>query len=169
MIKGQALKSIYESHGADRTCLLLREGLAEGVFKPSDFSIRELAETFLGPRWFENMDPRRAGPVVLAESGMAVDPSAFSNITGQLLYNSVHDGWKATNSIADRIFETRPTQFQRERIPGVGMVAGREALAGSLWPVVVGISYVGLPVGFVLLIVLLGMSYAKRGRRGGRA
>lgn len=51
----------------------------------------------------------------------------------------------------------------------VGMVAGREALAGSLWPVVVGISYVGLPVGFVLLIVLLGMSYAKRGRRGGRA
>lgn len=51
----------------------------------------------------------------------------------------------------------------------VGMVAGRQALAGSLWPVVVGISYVGLPVGFVLLMVLLGMSYAKRGRRSERS
>jgi len=52
----------------------------------------------------------------------------------------------------------------------VGMVAGREALAGSLWPIVVGISYVGLPIGFVLLVILLVISYRKRGaRRGGRA
>ncbi|MBL5974757.1 MAG: hypothetical protein D3X82_13605 [Candidatus Leucobacter sulfamidivorax] len=52
----------------------------------------------------------------------------------------------------------------------VGLVAGREALAGSLWPIVVGISYVGLPIGFVLLVILLIISYRKRGsRRGGRA
>lgn len=45
----------------------------------------------------------------------------------------------------------------------VGMVAGREALAASLWPLVVGISYVGLPVGFVLLVVLLAINYRRRG------
>lgn len=47
----------------------------------------------------------------------------------------------------------------------VGMVAGREALAGSLWPLVVGISYIGLPIGFVLLVVLLAISYRRRGSR----
>lgn len=45
----------------------------------------------------------------------------------------------------------------------VSMVAGREALAESMWPVVVWISYVGLPVGFVLLMVLLGLNYRRRG------
>lgn len=45
----------------------------------------------------------------------------------------------------------------------VGMIAGRQALAESMWPVVVWISYVGLPVGFVLLMVLLGLNYRRRG------
>jgi TRAP-type C4-dicarboxylate transport system permease small subunit len=49
----------------------------------------------------------------------------------------------------------------------VGLLAGREALAGSLWPIVVGISYVGLPVGFVLLVILLAISYRRRGSRRG--
>ncbi len=44
----------------------------------------------------------------------------------------------------------------------VGMVAGREALAANLWPIVVWISYVGLPVGFVLLMVLLGINFSRR-------
>mgnify|MGYP001129616635 CR=1 len=49
----------------------------------------------------------------------------------------------------------------------VGLAAGREALAGSLWPIVVGISYVGLPIGFVLLMILLFISYRRRGHRRG--
>lgn len=50
----------------------------------------------------------------------------------------------------------------------VGIVAGREALADSLWPIVAGISYVGLPVGFVLLVVLLIINYTKRQPRRSR-
>lgn len=49
----------------------------------------------------------------------------------------------------------------------VGLAAGREALAGSLWPIVVGISYIGLPVGFVVLVILLAISYGRRGSRRG--
>lgn len=45
----------------------------------------------------------------------------------------------------------------------VAMVAGREALAANLWPTVVWISYVGLPTGFVLLMVLLGINFSRRG------
>lgn len=46
----------------------------------------------------------------------------------------------------------------------VAMVAGREVLAQGLWQFVVFISYVGLPVGFVLLMVLLGLNFRRRGR-----
>ncbi len=46
----------------------------------------------------------------------------------------------------------------------VAMVAGREALAGGLWQVVTFIAYVGLPVGFVLLIALLVINFSRRGR-----
>jgi RsiW-degrading membrane proteinase PrsW (M82 family) len=46
----------------------------------------------------------------------------------------------------------------------------REALSESLWPVVVWLSYVGLPLGFVLLFVLLFLSMRRRSKaqRAGR-
>lgn len=50
----------------------------------------------------------------------------------------------------------------------VGMSAGPDALAGELWPFVVAVSYVGLPIGFLLIVVLLVISYVRRGRRGTR-
>ncbi|NLA64351.1 MAG: hypothetical protein GX862_00120 [Leucobacter sp.] len=46
----------------------------------------------------------------------------------------------------------------------VAMVAGREILADGLWTIVTYISYWGLPIGFVLLMVLLGINFRRRGR-----
>jgi len=46
----------------------------------------------------------------------------------------------------------------------VGLAAGRDALTDSLWPVVVWISYVGLPIGFALLMILLIVNFSKRSR-----
>lgn len=46
----------------------------------------------------------------------------------------------------------------------VAMVAGREVLAQGMWQVVTFISYVGLPVGFLLVITLLIMNFRRRGR-----
>ncbi len=46
----------------------------------------------------------------------------------------------------------------------VGLAAGRDALTDSLWPIVVWISYVGLPIGFVLLMILLIVNFSKRSR-----
>ncbi len=40
----------------------------------------------------------------------------------------------------------------------------REAMAEGLWPVVYGISLIALPIGFVLLVVLLIVSQARRRR-----
>lgn len=51
----------------------------------------------------------------------------------------------------------------------VGLAGGRHLLAAGLWPVVTWIAFYGLPIGFVLLVVLLGISFSRRGsRRGGR-
>lgn len=46
----------------------------------------------------------------------------------------------------------------------VGLVAGRQALAAGLWPLVTWIAFYGLPIGFVLLMVLLGLNFSRRGR-----
>lgn len=46
----------------------------------------------------------------------------------------------------------------------VAMAAGRDALAGGLWQVVTFIAFIGLPVGFVLLIALLIINFSRRGR-----
>lgn len=47
-----------------------------------------------------------------------------------------------------------------------GMIVDREVLAQGFWPFLVWISYVGLPVGFVLLMVLLVTTFVKRSRSG---
>lgn len=44
----------------------------------------------------------------------------------------------------------------------------REAMAEGLWPAVYGISFYALPVGFVLLVVLLIVTQARRKRENAR-
>ena len=46
----------------------------------------------------------------------------------------------------------------------VALVAGREVLANGLWELVSFIAYFGLPTGFVLLMILLGINFRKRNR-----
>jgi len=46
----------------------------------------------------------------------------------------------------------------------VAMVADREVLAEGIWQVVTIISYYGLPIGLLLLIVLLIINYTRRGK-----
>lgn len=46
----------------------------------------------------------------------------------------------------------------------VAMVSGREALASGLWQFVTFIAFYGLPVGFLLLIVLLIINFTRKGR-----
>lgn len=45
-----------------------------------------------------------------------------------------------------------------------GMFVEREVLAQGFWPFLVGLSYIGLPVGFVFLMILLITTFAKRGK-----
>ena len=78
---------MYQSLGPERTVKHLREALRAGEPKAGDFSLRELAEATVGPEWVKRMDPRGDGGVRLLEAGDAVDVTAFSNITGQIVYS----------------------------------------------------------------------------------
>ncbi|MGO1735957.1 MAG: hypothetical protein ACTHZ9_06505, partial [Leucobacter sp.] len=49
----------------------------------------------------------------------------------------------------------------------VGLAGNRELLADGMWPIVVWISYVGLPLAFVLLMTLLIVSMRRRGKENG--
>lgn len=48
-------------------------------------------------------------------------------------------------------------------------LADRHAAAEGLWPVVYGVSLIGLPIGFLLLIVLLVLAQRRRSRDARRA
>lgn len=50
----------------------------------------------------------------------------------------------------------------------VALAAGRQALISGLWPLVTWIAFYGLPIGFVLLIALLVISFSRRARAARR-
>ncbi len=126
-IKYRELKHMYESHGPERTVKHLREALRQGQLKAEDFSLRELAEATVGPEWVKRLDPRSGGGVRLLEAGDAVDVTAFSNITGQIVYSSILQAYTQEAFVASKLVSTIPTRFDGEKIPGIGRVADESA------------------------------------------
>lgn len=45
---------------------------------------------------------------------------------------------------------------------------GQEAFGGGIWPLVAGLPLYGLPLAFVMIIVLLVMSFVRKGRAAKR-
>lgn len=121
------LKSLVESHGVKQTALKLKECLKEGHIKSEDISLRECAEAFLGYDWDKKLSNSRYvnqyQDVSLEEaSGEAVDLSAFSNITGQIVYTEIEKGWKRTSLISEKLFRPLNTEFIDEKLPWIGHI-----------------------------------------------
>ena len=120
---GANLKALYESLGPEECLGRLREGLSNGSLKPEHFSLREMAVSFCGYDWYNRLNPANIGRFYqmpdrpLTEAGEAVDVSAFSNITGQILYTKIMDGWKRTTADAERLCSEEQTMFDGEKIP----------------------------------------------------
>ena len=124
-IKYRELKRRYELDGAEATVQHLREALEARHLSPEDFSLRELAEAIVGPDWVRQLDPR--GGVTLLEAGDAVDMTAFSNITGQMVYAKIMESYAQEAFVLSRLVQTVPTRLDGERIPGVGRVKDEAA------------------------------------------
>lgn len=124
-INYRELKRLYETMGSKEVCRHLRESLAKEHLKPEDFSLRDLAEATIpdGREFVRLLDPRsKAGGVDLLEAADAVDIATFSNITGQIVFSKIMEGFSSEAFVASRIVETIPTRFSGEKIPGIGAI-----------------------------------------------
>jgi hypothetical protein len=122
---GQNLRQLYESLGPAECVHLLSEGIKSGEFKTSDFSLRELAEAFCGEGWVRRLNPAasaRYGTVDLLEAGEGVDITAFSNITGQIFYNRILEGWRNATLLSEQLTERIPTTLDGEKMPWLSHV-----------------------------------------------
>lgn len=125
-IKYRELKRMYEVCGPERTAEHLREALTQGQLKPQDFSLRELAEATAGPEWVKQLDPRGGG-IRLLEAGDGVDVTAFSNITGQVVYSRILEAYQQEAFVVSKLVDTIPTRLDGEKIPGIGRIADSAA------------------------------------------
>jgi hypothetical protein len=96
------LKSVMEQHGKQATLKCLDDAIAEGKFNPStDWSIRRLAEAFMGPNWAEDLRTKR-----IMEGPEAVSSSALTAISGQLMVSIVKTAYQLQPTIGDKLCTT---------------------------------------------------------------
>lgn len=142
LIDYKDLKRQYELDGPRKTCGHMAESLEQKHLKPEDFSLKELAEAVVpdGREWVRSLDPRHQGSLI-AEAGDAVDSTAFSNITGQIVYTKIMEGYQSEAFVASQLIPNVPTRLRGEKIPGVANL--REAVN----PVNEGMPYESLGFG----------------------
>jgi hypothetical protein len=131
-IRVPELRQMIRTLGARETCQMITESLQAsrrgeiGHMQPSDFSIRDLAEGLVenGREWVASMNPAYAGTSVM-ESQSAVDSTAFSNITGQLLINEIMDAYQSPAFSISALFRVLSSRLSGERIPGIGKIGDK--------------------------------------------
>lgn len=99
------LKNVCEANGVKATVDTLKEAFAEKKVRPEDFSIRRMAETFIGRGWQEVLENRMSR---VQESSEAVSASLFTAITGQLLVNEIKEKYQLASFIGDSLATTIP-------------------------------------------------------------
>lgn len=122
-MKGANLRRLYENLGPRECVARLTEGLKRGLIRSEDFSLRELAESFCGHEWVNRLNPRNLrqySTVNLTEAGEGTDVSAFSNITGQIFFNKIMEGWTLATRVSDQLVTTIGTKLDGEKMPWIG-------------------------------------------------
>ncbi len=142
-IKGHALVTLVESDGVVGACYKLNQALEAGRrgdlvngVKAEEFSLREMAQSFMGYEWVSRLSPKKSGGFVLLEAGEAVDVSAFSSITGQIVYSKILDGWQQASTGVDQLIDVVSSSLDGEKFPWIGQIVdeGEEVKPGMNYP-----------------------------------
>lgn len=118
----------------------------------TDFGIRDLFEQFIpgGREIVDSWNPGQGeGGISLVEAGDAVNTTAFSNITGQIVYSAIMDAFTSEAFVFSPVIRTIQTQFSGEKIAGITRMGDRAEVVGEgqQYPNVgVGEDYVETPV-----------------------
>lgn len=127
-LKYAKLKRFYDDPST-RADLIedLLEGLEDGTYKPSDFSIRDMFRALIpgGPELCEMMSFRKSGGRSIRDvreaAGDAINTGDFASITGQFLFTRMLDGYNYPQALWPSLVETFDTQLLNgQRLPGVG-------------------------------------------------
>jgi hypothetical protein len=134
------LKRLTEAHGPERVVDVLKDAFKEGKITPRQVSIARLREAFLGTDYLTVLGKAQTikhGLIHTREASEAVDLSAFSNITGQLLVTEVKEKYNDPEFIGDRLFKTIPNpgaNLQTHKVPYLGDVDSEPPVVASMEP-----------------------------------
>lgn len=128
------LRRLVESKGGNATVRHLAEALEQGHLRPTDFSIRELAESMLGREWVANLNPKSGRFVSLQEAAdaSAVHFSHFSNITGQIFFSMVKEAYENEEFVFSKVVPTKPSDIADvEKIPGITQIGDEASIVNE--------------------------------------
>ena len=120
----------------------LRTALMEGELAPEDFHIADVFDAFVenGFQLRQEFNPNKrvnAFRGELMEDGGYISTTAFTNITGQVIYSKIMENFASPEYIGNDLVETIPTQFDGEKLPGVSLLGDKSAIVaeGKPYPV----------------------------------
>lgn len=101
----------------------LRECLRSGDLRAEEFELGALfVECFGWPAYTACRNGASALETML-EAGTAVTAAQFSNITGQVVFSKIIEGFMSEQFVFGRLVDTVPTRFQQgEKIPSIGAI-----------------------------------------------
>lgn len=149
-MRGLNLKQMWENQGPAECSYKLKEALEKKLLRPEDFSLREMAQAFMGDTWYRNLRPTNRGGYIapVSEAGEGVDVTAFSDITGQLVFTKIMQGWEDATRVSEQIFDKIPTEFDGEKLPWISNIQeeAEDIHAGMPYPEAsVGERYITTP------------------------
>jgi hypothetical protein len=124
LLNYRELRRRVELNGVRKTGRQLRESLGKKELSTDDFSIREMAEAFMGREWVQSLHPKSGRRPALREaSGDAVAFGQLSNITGQIVFSAIKESYDYEEFVFSQVIPTRPTNLlDIEKIPGISGV-----------------------------------------------
>ena len=124
------LRRLYEAacrdHNPSKFFVQFNEALRKKEIRMDryqcDYSLRQLWENFVpgGREIVDSWNPGQGeGGISLFEAGDSVNTGAFSNISGQIVYNATMDAFKSEMFVFSEKIRTVQTEFNGEKIAGV--------------------------------------------------
>lgn len=120
-VKRRELRQMVEKMKSREFVGHLIESLEKKDLKPSDFSLRDVFETTVpdGEELVRSFNPEDNDRMNLLEAG-PVDTALFKNVSGQILFSAILEGYQTPIYVWPKIVQVIPTKFDGERIPGIG-------------------------------------------------
>jgi hypothetical protein len=121
-IKYRELKHLYEGMGAQRATQHLGDALRQGHLRAADFSLYDLGKATLGQEFIDACRPGTESTEAtrIFEASEATDSTAFSNITGQIVFSRIMQAFEIATQVGSQLVDNTPTTLKDgEKVPGI--------------------------------------------------